>query len=244
MASTLTATIFISYREEDAKPWALLLRDELAAVFGEGQLFLDKDALRSGEWRTQLREGLSRCRVMLVIMGRRWLTVTDGRGRRRLDDVTDVHREEIALALSLPHVTLIPVLVDGTVMPRAEELPEDIRALTERQSYEISDRRTRRVADLALLVTDIERLTALKTRAKPAFSSGRATPMQWLAGAAMIVLTGLAASVALMVGTGIFFGWTFDPSEISLVVLICIAMMIPGGRLWARRKGKSHDVRT
>jgi membrane protein DedA with SNARE-associated domain len=60
----------------------------------------------------------------------------------------------------------------------------------------------------------------------------------------MIGLTGLAASVALMVGAGILFGWTFDTSEISLIVLICMAMMIPGWNLWARRKERSHDAGT
>ena len=32
--SELMNGIFISYRQDDAKPWALLLRDELAGVFG------------------------------------------------------------------------------------------------------------------------------------------------------------------------------------------------------------------
>ena len=240
----MTTPIFISYREEDAKPWALLLRDELAAAFGEEQLFLDKDALRPGEWRAQIREALSRCRVMLVVMGRRWLTVSSGSGQRRLDDVADVHRQEIALALSLAHVTLIPVRVDGTVMPRAEELPEDIRSLTERQSYQISDGSARRAADLALLLADIKRLTGLETRAKLPGSNGRATHLQWLARAAAIVLAGLAASIAILVGTEIAFGWAFDPAEISLIVLICTGMMIPGARLRARWKARSHDVRT
>ncbi len=240
----MTTPIFISYREEDAKPWALLLRDELAAAFGEEQLFLDKDALRSGEWRAQIREALSRCRVMLVVMGRRWLTASSGSGQRRLDDVADVHRQEIALALSLAHVTLIPVRVDGTVMPRAEELPEDIRSLTERQSYQISDGSARRAADLALLLADIKRLTGLKERAKLPGGSGRATHLQWLTRAAAIVLAGLVASIAILVGTEIALGWTFDPAEISLIVLICTGMMIPGARLRARWKGRSHDVRT
>jgi hypothetical protein len=238
-------TIFISYREDDAKAWALLLRDELAAVFGEQQLFLDKDALRSGEWRAQIREGLNRCRVVLVIIGRRWLTVKDGSGQRRLDAAGDVHRQEIALALSLPQVTVIPVRVDGTVMPLADQLPEDIRSLTEQQSYEISDGRTRRVADLALLVADIKRLTGLPTRASQAPDRRRPLLLVWWLGrVAMIGLTGLAASVALMVGAGILLGWTFDTSEISLIVLICMAMMIPGWNLWARRKERRHHAGT
>ena len=47
--SELMNGIFISYRQDDAKAWALLLRDELARTFGAEHVFLDKDALRAGE---------------------------------------------------------------------------------------------------------------------------------------------------------------------------------------------------
>ena len=40
-------------------------------------VFLDKDTLRAGNWRKQIREALDRCRVVLVVMGRRWLTIMD-----------------------------------------------------------------------------------------------------------------------------------------------------------------------
>jgi hypothetical protein len=239
--------IFISYRQEDAKPWALLLRDELATAFGEEHVFFDKDTLRSGNWRAQISEALERCRVVMVVMGRRWLTIADESGRRRLDDTADLHRHEIALALSLDHVTLIPVRVDGTAMPRAEELPQDIRSLTEQQSYEISDSRVRRAADLKLLMTDITRLTGLKTRAnlpgkQDVFFSAKRN--QWLGKSVKNLLAGLAASIAVLVAAEIVLGWTFGPSEIWLIVLICLGITIFTARLRTRWKERNNDVRT
>ncbi|MCC2643712.1 MAG: hypothetical protein K0S45_4125 [Nitrospira sp.] len=48
------AGIFISYRQSDAKAWAIGLRDDLANTFGEDQVFLDKDTLHAGNWREQI----------------------------------------------------------------------------------------------------------------------------------------------------------------------------------------------
>jgi TIR domain len=150
---------FISYREDDAKPWALLIRDELVQVFGERYVYLDKDALQAGNWRDQLQLALDRCGVVLVVMGKRWLDARDKDGARRLDVPNDVHRQEIATALARKDVTVIPVLVDGSTMPQREELPEDIRALTDQQARSLADRSSHRELDLEVLIRDIERAT-------------------------------------------------------------------------------------
>ncbi len=173
---------FISYREDDAKPWALLLRDELVQVFGERYVFLDKDGLQAGNWRDQLQLALDRCGVVLVVMGKRWLDARDNDGARRLDVPNDVHRQEIATALARKDVTVIPVLVDGSTMPQREELPEDIRALTDQQARSLADRSSHRELDLEVLIRDIERATG-------AVASPRGSPRRkivswpsWLAG--------------------------------------------------------------
>ena len=58
------------------------------------------------------------------VMGREWLTCTDRNGRRWLDDPHDFIRLEIGIALTR-NVRVIPVLVEGAVMPTASELPSD-----------------------------------------------------------------------------------------------------------------------
>jgi TIR domain-containing protein len=58
--------VFISYRQDDAKPWALLLRQDLVQAFGEECVFLDKDTLHAGNWREQINEALDRSGVALA----------------------------------------------------------------------------------------------------------------------------------------------------------------------------------
>ena len=126
--------IFVSYRQADAKAWAISLRDDLAAVFGEDQVFLDKDALQVGNWREQIQHQLGRAKVVLVVIGPRWLTVADEQNRPRIHLDDDVHRQEVALALNQSGLTVIPVLVDEASMPRAEQLPQDLRKLSDQQA--------------------------------------------------------------------------------------------------------------
>lgn len=158
------AGIFISYRRADAKAWAINLRDDLAKAFGDDQVFLDKDALGPGNWREQLQRALAQCSVVLVVIGKQWLTMTDERQRPRISLPDDVHHQEIALALGHKGVTVIPVLVDEVAMPKAEQLPEDIRGLTDQQAYKVGDTKARRKADLEELVKGIAAISGLVAR--------------------------------------------------------------------------------
>jgi hypothetical protein len=218
--------IFISYRQEDAKPWALLLRKELAEVFGDESVFLDKDTLHAGNWRAQIHAALNQCRVVLVVIGRHWLTITDETGLRRLNHADDVHRQEIALALSRKEVTVIPVRVDGVAMPRAEDLPTDIRSLGEQQSRELSDTSGRRELDMQLLIEDIRRITGLEGKRKERMSL------------TALLRTTLAVS-ALTLAVSVFFYVTppwepLTPAETTVVVGACTVVVLSVKWVWAR----------
>jgi TIR domain len=147
--------IFISYRQADAKAWAISLRDDLAKVFGEDQVFLDKDKLHAGNWRVQINRALDRCAVALVVIGPRWLSIVDELNRPRISLPDDVHHQEVALVLSRSKVTVIPVLVDDAAMPQAKQLPQDLQLLCDQQAYKIGDTQARRKADLEVLVENI-----------------------------------------------------------------------------------------
>src|SRR4030095_3255315 len=67
-------------------------------------------------------------------------------------------------------VTVIPVRVDGVAMPRAEDLPTDIRSLSDQQSRELSDTSGRRELDMQLLIEDIRRITGLEGNRKERMS--------------------------------------------------------------------------
>lgn len=227
--------IFISYRQEDAKPWALLLRKELGEVFGDEWVFLDKDTLHAGNWRAQIHEALNQCRVVLVIIGRHWLTTTDETGLRRLDRSDDVHRQEIALALSREEVTVIPVRVDGVAMPRAEDLPTDIRSLNDQQSRELSDTSGRRELDMQLLIEDIRRITGLKGKRKEQTSPDDGPKR---AGLKALLRTTVAIS-ALSLAVSVFFNVTpprepLTPAETTVVVGVSTLVVLAAKRIWVR----------
>ena len=80
------------------------------------------------------------CDVLLALIGEQWLTITDAHGRRRLDDPDDFVRLEIEAALTR-NVRVIPILVDGARMPRADELPPSLVSLGRRQALELSPSR-------------------------------------------------------------------------------------------------------
>ena len=182
-------------------------------------------------------------------MGRRWLTITDDDGQRRLDCSDDVHRLEIALALSRDHVTVIPVRVDAAPMPHAKDLPEDIRRLTDQQSHELSDRGARREVDLKLLIADIERLTGLKSRQGssghlPGVSLSPGSRKHLLGKLVKILFIAMVASITVVVIAEIALGWTFDPPEISFIVLIVFGITSFGAWLRTRWKAKSTNGKT
>jgi hypothetical protein len=163
--------IFISYRKEDTRAWAISLRDHLGRVFGERQIFFDVDSIAPGRWREQIDRSLDACQVLLVLIGPRWTAASAPGGHARvfLDD--DVHRLEIAMALRRPGVTVIPVLVDGARIPLINEMPDDLHGLLECQVSEIGDARDRRVADLRQLTRRIDDLTGQRRLRMRAFAA-------------------------------------------------------------------------
>jgi hypothetical protein len=133
--------IFISYRHADAGGWARSLHDSLDERLGPGRAFRDV-AMPSGmDFHQQAESLLDRCDVVLAIIGKRWTSITDADGHRRLDQADDLVRREIARALQRPDVQVIPVLVDGAQMPTERELPPDLAPLSRRLACELTDTR-------------------------------------------------------------------------------------------------------
>lgn len=149
-------SIFISYRQDDARAWAIALRDHLVRTFGTRQVFLDLDSLESGRWQPQIEGALNECAVVLVVIGPRWASAVDAHGRQRLMLSDDVHRLEVASSLKRPGATVIPVLVDRARLPAAAELPDDLRGILDRQASDLGDAHDRRIADLRRLTGRID----------------------------------------------------------------------------------------
>jgi len=150
--------IFVSYRRQESSHLAGRLYDRLADHFGEGQVFIDVDTIEPGvDFAEEIFRAVPACQVLLAIIGPNWLTATDERGRRRLDDPTDIVRLEIEAALAR-NVRVIPILVEGAVMPGRDDLPESLAGLARRNALLI--RHESFHSDAGRLVAAIERVLA------------------------------------------------------------------------------------
>jgi len=131
--------VFISYRRQETAWPARQLHDVLAAELGADRIFKDVDDIEPGDdFVEQIQSAVGSCQVLLALIGPQWLTVTDARGGRRIDDPADFVRLEVETALSRDDVRVIPILVDHARMPTAEELPAGLAALTRIQAVEIN----------------------------------------------------------------------------------------------------------
>jgi hypothetical protein len=149
------AGIFISYRRADSDGWAGRLRDALRVRFGD-IVFQDVDNIADGEiFSDVIDRALQACDVALIIIGPTWANARDEQGRRRLDLEDDWVRTETAMVLERK-VRVIPVLVGAARLPRAEELPEELRSLTRRQAREI--RSTSWDSDVAQLASHLQQI--------------------------------------------------------------------------------------
>jgi TIR domain/WD40-like Beta Propeller Repeat len=156
--SATVGGIFISYRRQETAFPAGWLYDRLRYRFGPDQVFKDVDNIDPGDdFIDKITTAVGSCDVLLALMGREWLTIRDAGGGRRLDDPEDFVRVEIEAALSRG-VRVIPLLIDGAVMPRADQLPASLARLVRRQAQELSP--SRFDADANRLVVVLERTLA------------------------------------------------------------------------------------
>jgi len=137
----VSCRIFLSYRHEETDWQASWLAEMLGDHFGEGVVFKDVDSIQPGDDFVQvITDAVGSCEVLLVLIGNRWLTITDQNERRRLDDPQDFVRLEIEAALKR-NVRVVPILVQGAHMPHADDLPDSLAMLARRQAIELSPRR-------------------------------------------------------------------------------------------------------
>lgn len=123
-------SIFISYRRDDSQISCDRIYGYMASIFGARQVFRDLDAIPGGiDFRTAITQALSTCRVMVVVIGSRWATITDDGGHRRLDDPNDLVRTEVEIALQRG-IHVLPVLVQGAVPPLPHALPPALQPLS------------------------------------------------------------------------------------------------------------------
>jgi len=131
------AMVFISYRRADSSGTAGRVHDRLAQEFSDSLVFMDVDNIPLGlDFVKVLRDAVSKCDVLLAVIGQHWLDAQNADGGRRLDSENDFVRIEITTALQRG-ISVIPILVDGAEIPKAVELPEDLKGLATRNGLDV-----------------------------------------------------------------------------------------------------------
>jgi flagellar biosynthesis GTPase FlhF len=200
--------IFISYRRDDAEGQAGRLFDDLSTHFGRDAVFMDVAGIKKGlDFRRIIEEHVTSCGVLLVMIGKRWLSATDSKGKRRLDDPNDFVRLETAAALSRD-IPVIPVLVHDAVMPTEQELPDVLKELAFRNGTELTHARWD--SDVKLLIEDLRPYLDTPAIAAPAAQSTRVPSQEatvrptppagrrpnsrslWAAGGAAVIVSGVS----------------------------------------------------
>jgi TPR repeat protein len=151
----MNGQIFISYRREDTAGFAGRLYDRLHGHFPQNEIFMDIDSIDPGlDFVEAIEASVGSCDLLLAMIGKQWLNAADEEGRRRLDNPEDAVRLEIATALKRG-IRVIPILVEGAVMPRSVDLPEDLKPLARRNALRVDNDRFR--ADAERLIGAVER---------------------------------------------------------------------------------------
>jgi len=205
-----TPKVFICYRRQETGAHAGRLYDAMVSRFGESNVFMDVDLPPGVDFVQRITEVVSACKVLIVVMGPSWATVEDEDGDRRIVDPEDFVRLELETAIRRPEVTAIPVLVGGARMPRREDLPPELQAITRRNAVELSDVRWRN--DVGRLNNALDELLAdappepVRPRPAPPAPTPTPTPNPSRPSPRPILEGILVASLAAYVAR-----WLFDP---------------------------------
>jgi TIR domain/PAN domain len=195
---SMAGKIFINYRRNDSIGTAGRLHDRLAQTFGRNSLFMDVDHVPAGvDFVDYLHGQVAACDVFLAVIGPNWLDAKDDDGRRRFDHPDDFVTIEIAAALAR-NIRVIPVLVDGARMPKADKLPVSVKPLVRRNAVEVRNTHFGRDAD------------ALVEKVREAFQDVRPTTRQrpFLAStAAWLIVPGQRRAMAGSAVALLLVGW-------------------------------------
>src|SRR5262249_51988775 len=133
----MATKVFISYRRDESAGHAGRVHDRLEREFGRDLLFMDVDAVPLGvNFVKVLSEEVAKCDVLLAVIGPNWLNARDEDGNRRLDNPHAFVRIEIGAALQR-NIPVIPILLDGTKVPKANQLPKELEELSLRNGLDI-----------------------------------------------------------------------------------------------------------
>ena len=120
--------IFISYRRDDHPDFVERIRDWFIMRYERENVFMDFDTIPPGvRFADYIRQEVEQCDAMLAILGPRWMELMREKASKFEEDYV---RVEISLALQLGK-PIIPICIVDAGVPKAAELPADLRPLLE-----------------------------------------------------------------------------------------------------------------
>ena len=162
----------------------LLEREVLVDVLGEhAGLFMDVDSIPFGtDFRDYVRDALFDSDVLVAVVGPKWLGPGEGT-HLRIKEENDPIRIEVETALNRG-ISVIPVLVNGGVMPKPSELPVALENFAFRNAAEVNSGRDFH-PHMDRLIRSIEQILRLKGHqvsgkavGSPATAAGEPPPAQ------------------------------------------------------------------
>lgn len=134
------SSIILSYRRDDSAGVTGRIFDRLAQEFGADRVFMDIDSMPAGvDFHDHLQAILANCGALLVVIGKSWRAQRKGQPSRIMDP-DDWVRIEVETALQR-EIPVIPLLMDGAVMPNRDQLPESLWPLLRRNALPIDSGR-------------------------------------------------------------------------------------------------------
>lgn len=131
----MTMEVFISYRwGKESNQAVRLLVKSLEPLIGKNRIYFDVDD-NSGcdDLPQHIEKNIRNARVLIVAIHPDWISDI-----QRLFERRDFVRLEIEMALNLG-VQIVPVLLGGAKVPKAEILPGEIRALADIPMHNLGD---------------------------------------------------------------------------------------------------------
>jgi hypothetical protein len=229
--------VFISYRREDTASAAGRVYDRLSRLLTKSNVFFDVSTIGGGEdFMQRIASEIGRSDAALIFIGDKWLERAQPSGDLRICQTNDYVRAELRAALSRP-LLVVPVLVGGAQMPKAEQLPEDIRAITSKNAlplrHESFDDDTENIVAVVLGLSATERAWEDKGTLKAKIACA-------LAGA-------VAISVIMLTGALVHFWVLARPLSASiggpLTTLMLIAGALAGALMGLRYEARKRKFR-
>lgn len=195
--------IMVSYRRADAQDMAGRISDYLIAKYGDKSVFFDVNSIGTGvDYRRRVESAIIGSDVMVAVIGLNWLGKHPEGKPPRVYDPGDPVRIEIETALTHKK-PILPLLVNGALMPEEAELPDTLRQFHYCNAAKIDSGRDFRM-HMSYLVQSINEalgITEIPSIAPPPSQLGRLSAY----GAAALV-----ALAALLFWSDAF---RFTPSE-------------------------------